>query len=201
MADVIETRVASDESKRLPACIAPRIREECRLLRATRDRRPRTTRGRARARTRGWCRGSSSTRCVLRRDDEHPKRLPAELTLMQKRALGCRVGEELSLEAGLHEVRAIDRHGAAVALDEEGAEAAVGSSRWRTHGRDRRRARGGVVVVDARTQHPRPLAPPRFFRRTLQQKIARLQQLKAGTLPDGALQAQRARRRWPACAG
>jgi hypothetical protein len=58
-------------------------------------------------------------------DQEHAKGLPAELPLMQIGALGCSVGEELSLQAGLLEVGAIDWHGAAITLNEKGAEPAI----------------------------------------------------------------------------
>ena len=120
-------------------------------------------------------------------DDEHPKRLPPVLPRVLPVVLCGGVGEKFPLETGLHEVPAIDRHGAAITLDEEGAEPAirvadgedmVGSNTEVVH---------AVVAVDLRAHHPRPLASLRFLRSALQKKL-RVQQLKAGSLPDRALQ-------------
>ena len=89
-----------------------------------------------------------SARCLLVVTRSTRKRLPAELTLMQIGALGCGVGKEFSLQAGLLEVGAINRHGAAIALDEECAEPAVGIEDRKWVVRSDAKLDRGVVVVD-----------------------------------------------------
>ena len=113
-------------------------------------------------------------------DDEHPKCLPAVVPRVFPVVLGGGVGEEFPLEAGLHEVPAIDRHGAAITFDEEGAEPAIGVADGEHIVGSNAEVVHAVVAVNLRAHHPRLLAPPRFLRARVAEETLRPRARKPG---------------------
>ena len=63
---------------------------------------------------------------MISRDGQHTERLPAEVPLVLLGGVGREIGAHLPLEACLSDIAADNRHGAAIDLDHEATEGAIG---------------------------------------------------------------------------
>lgn len=120
-------------------------------------------------------------------DDEHAEGLPAELARMLPMPSRCRVGEKLPLKAGLQEVAALHRHGAAIAFDEEGAKPAIGIADGEDMVGRHAELVCAVVTVDPCAHRPRRPSCPRV-RRCHPQQLHCLKDLIARPLADRPLE-------------
>src|SRR5207253_1399752 len=80
-----------------------------------------------------------------------------------------------------------DRRGAAIARDDEGPESAIGVADGEHIIGSNAELVHAVVAINLRAHHPRLFSPLRVLGRALQKKLC-VQKLKAGSLPDRALQ-------------